>query len=265
MKQIYKELKKPEVQERYKTLVVDTIDIAADLCQKYICNQLGIDSMGEGGWGNNSWQRYKKEFEDMFRSLTQMGYAVFFISHSKTQTVKTPDGKEYQKNVPSLQSSALLIVENMADIYGYAHPVKADNGTTKVVLTLRDSTETVSCGCRFKYIKPEIDFNYDSLSAALTDAIDKEASINGGKYVTDERDTSTESLTFDFDKLKADCDAIINEYMATDKVYYCDRITQVIARYLGKDRKLKDATRDQAEFLYLILADLKEIEPPGQE
>jgi len=38
MKQVYRELKKPEVQETFKTIVVDTVDIAADLCQKYICN-----------------------------------------------------------------------------------------------------------------------------------------------------------------------------------------------------------------------------------
>ena len=63
MKQIYRELKKPEVQAIYKTIVVDTVDIAADLCQKYICNQLGIDNMGDGGWGSNSWSKYKKEFE----------------------------------------------------------------------------------------------------------------------------------------------------------------------------------------------------------
>ena len=50
MKQIFRELKKPEVQEAYKTIVVDTVDIAADLCQKYICSQLGIDNMGDGGW-----------------------------------------------------------------------------------------------------------------------------------------------------------------------------------------------------------------------
>jgi hypothetical protein len=88
MKQIYRELKKPEVQAVYKTVVVDTVDVAADLCQKYICNQLGIDNMGDGGWGTNSWSKYKKEFEDVFRGLTMMGYAVVFISHSKTGTDK---------------------------------------------------------------------------------------------------------------------------------------------------------------------------------
>jgi len=107
MKQVYRELKKPEVQAVYKTIVVDTVDIAADLCQKYICNQLGIDNMGDGGWGTNSWSKYKKEFEEIFRGLTMMGYAVVFISHSKTSTEKDQNGKEYTVTKPATQSSAL--------------------------------------------------------------------------------------------------------------------------------------------------------------
>lgn len=53
IKQVLRELKKPEVQETFKTIIVDTVDLAADFCQKYICDQLGIESIGEGGWTNN--------------------------------------------------------------------------------------------------------------------------------------------------------------------------------------------------------------------
>lgn len=38
MKQIVRELKKPEVKEIYKSIIIDTADVAADACQKYICN-----------------------------------------------------------------------------------------------------------------------------------------------------------------------------------------------------------------------------------
>lgn len=73
IKSAVRELKKPEYKEQYKSLIIDTVDLAADLCQKYICNTLGIESMGEGGWANNSWSRYKKEFEETFRTLAQLG------------------------------------------------------------------------------------------------------------------------------------------------------------------------------------------------
>ena len=39
-KQVLRELKKPEVQAVYKSIIIDTVDIAASLCEKYICNQL---------------------------------------------------------------------------------------------------------------------------------------------------------------------------------------------------------------------------------
>jgi len=55
MKQVMRELKKPEVQENFKSIVVDTIDIAADFAQKYVCNQLGIENIGDGGWTTNGW------------------------------------------------------------------------------------------------------------------------------------------------------------------------------------------------------------------
>ena len=51
MKQVYRELKKPEVQNVFKAIIVDTIDIAADRCKKYICQQNGIEDLGDLGYG----------------------------------------------------------------------------------------------------------------------------------------------------------------------------------------------------------------------
>lgn len=113
MKQVVRELKKPEVKEIYKSIIVDTADIAADFCQKYICSQLGIENIGDGGWATNGWAKYKKEFEDVFRTLTQLGYAVVFISHDKEKTIKPQNSNEYQQIGSSMQSSALAIIENM--------------------------------------------------------------------------------------------------------------------------------------------------------
>lgn len=53
MRLVYRELKKPEVKEHYKSIIIDTIDIASDMCQKYICNQKGIESLGDLGYGKS--------------------------------------------------------------------------------------------------------------------------------------------------------------------------------------------------------------------
>ena len=258
MKQVVRELKKPEVREAYKTLIIDTVDIAADCCQKYICNQLGIDNIGDGGWTNNGWAKYKKEFEDVFRSLTQMGYAVIFISHTKEKSCKRKDGTEYTQITPSLQTSANSIVENMADIYAYAHPERID-GMPKVILTMRHEDDTIFCGGRFKYIDSQIEFNYDSLVKALNDAIDREEqAIKNPSLFTEKREEIIEAPEYDYEALMKEFNGYVVDLMAKDKAFYSPRITAIVEKYLGKGKKVSETTISQAEFIHLINSEIKE-------
>lgn len=72
MKQVYRELKKNEVRAVYKAVVVDTIDVAADACKKYICQQNDIEELGDLPYGKG-WTKFKEEFNEVFRGLTQLG------------------------------------------------------------------------------------------------------------------------------------------------------------------------------------------------
>ena len=40
--------------------------------------------------------------------------------------------------------------------------------------------------------------------------------------------------------------------------YYGPRITKVVDKYLGKGKKVSDASIDQAEFIYLIISEIKD-------
>lgn len=258
MKQVMRELKKPEVQENFKSIVVDTIDIAADFAQKYVCNQLGIENIGDGGWTTNGWAKYKKEFEDVFRTLAQLGFAIVFISHDKEKTIKPQNGTEYQQIGSSMQSSALSIIENMADIIGYAHPKVNPDGTTQRVLTLRSLDNSIRCGCRFRYIEPEIPFSYEALTKALQEAINKEALENNGQYVTNERQTLSIAKEYDFDALMKEFSEIAGKLMETASAVNGPKITEIISKYLGKGKKISEATREQAELVYLIVQEIKD-------
>lgn len=258
MKQVMRELKKPEVQENFKSIVVDTIDIAADFAQKYVCNQLGIENIGDGGWTTNGWAKYKKEFEDVFRTVAQLGYAIVFISHDKEKTIKPQNGTEYQQIGSSMQSSALSIIENMADIIGYAHPKVNPDGTTQRVLTLRSLDNSIRCGCRFRYIEPEIPFSYEALTKALQEAINKEALENNGQYVTNKRQTISIAKEYDFDALMKEFSEIAGKLMETASAVNGPKITEIISKYLGKGKKISEATREQAELVYLIVQEIKD-------
>lgn len=249
MKQVYRELKKNEVRAVYKAVVVDTIDVAADACKKYICQQNDIEELGDLPYGKG-WTKFKEEFNEVFRGLTQLGYAVFFIGHDK-------EAKDNDGNItnirPSLSNSTREVIAGMADIYGYAK----QNGTKNSVLVLRDTTGFIECGCRFKYVPEVIPMNYNSLTEAIFKAIDEEANEHGNAYVTDERMAVIETPTYDYDALMEEFQTIVGKLMETNATTNGAKITQIIERYLGKGKKIIETTRDQAEFIYLIVQDIK--------
>lgn len=257
LRQVVRELKKPEVKERFSSLIIDTVDIMADLCQKYVCQQLGIESIGDGGWTNNGWSKYKKEFEETFRTLAQLGYAIVFLSHDKEKTIKPQSGAEYQQIGSSMQSSALAIVENMSDIIAYAHPKVTATGETERVLTLRSLDNSIRCGCRFSQIVAEVPFSYEALTKALNDAIDREALATGGKYVTDERAREVEVVSYDFDVEIEEFKNLVSKIMEQNQSNAI-KITAVTDKYLGKGKKASDATPAQAELIHLVNIELRE-------
>lgn len=253
MRQTYNQLRKPEVKARFKAVIVDTIDVAADKCKKYICQQNDIEDLGDLGYGKG-WTKFKDEFNEIFRGLTQLGYAVFFIGHHKEQTLNTSDGKERIIVRPNLSNSTRETIAGMADIYGYAHQLRADEMS---VLTLRDPSGSIECGCRFKYIPHEITLSYDNLVSAITNAIDKEAAEHDGKYVTEERAKVVEAPTYNYAALMDEFQTIVGQLMSTNPANGA-KITAIVEKYLGKGKKVSDTTETQVEFVHLIIEDIKE-------
>ena len=261
VKQVVRELKKPEVKETFSTIIVDTVDVAANYCEKYVCNQNGVDAIGAIPYGQG-WGLLKKEFEDVFRTITQLGYAVYFIAHYKEGSFKKQDGFEYSTIRPSVTDTYNKIIENMADIYGYMY-VTNDNGEVSRRIRLRSEDDSVRCGSRFKYIAPEIGADYKDLVKALNDAIDKEAQTKGAQFVTNEKNI-VQSVELDYDELMGQFNNLIDNLVksTTEEDFttnWSPRIVQITEKYLGKGKKVSQCTRDQAEMLKLIVVELEDL------
>ena len=71
---------------------------------KYIIDQNNVDTLNQIPYGQG-WVQVKRELESTFRAVTQLGYAVLFISHDKDKTFKRQDGTEYNQVVPTLSNS----------------------------------------------------------------------------------------------------------------------------------------------------------------
>ena len=252
MRQVYRELKKPEVREHFDAIIVDTIDIAADKCKKYICSQNDIEDLGDLGYGKG-WTKFKDEFNEVFRGLTQLGYAVFFIGHDKEVINEETKTKIVR---PAISNSIKTVIAGMADIYGYAHQ-KYEGEMS--VLTLRCSDGSIECGGRFKYLPDEIPTNYQALVTALQEAIDKEAKEHDNQFVTNEKIVPVaEEKTYDFAAMKTEFSNLVGTIMQANPANAA-KITAIVDKYLGKGKKVGDCNPSQSEQLELILLELRDL------
>ena len=260
-KQILKQLKSDEAHAMYDTIIVDTADLAYDLCEKYICNLNEVSKIGDIPYGGGYGQA-KKEFDEALRSIPQMNYGLVMISHAQDKTFTDEDGKEYNKIVPTLVNQPRLVVDRMVDILGYARPIEDEDGNIKTYLFLR-GTPRFEAGSRFKYTPEFIEFTYDNLVNALNDAIDKQAAELNGQYVTTEREAAhnvPESL--DFDNLMAQFNTMVTKLQAATGADFGKKwapiITEIVNKYLGKGKTVSGCSREQVEQLSLIVSDLQE-------
>lgn len=251
MRSAYRDLKKPEVKAMFDSVIVDTIDLAADYCKKYVCNQNDIESLSELGYGKG-WDKFKDEFNDVFRGLSQLGYAVVFLGHDKE--IINEDGTKTIR--PALSASTRTVISGMSDVYGYAHQKYAGEMS---VLTLRCSDGSIDCGGRFKYIKEEIPMSYDNLVKAVQEAVDKEAAEHDNKFVTDEKiPVSPLTTHYDFEALMTEFKDLVGALMSKNQSNSL-KITEIVEKYLGKGRKVGDCTSTQSEQLFLIVQDLRDL------
>lgn len=260
-KQVLKQLKDEKAHEQFSNIIVDTADIAYDLCEKYICNQGGVSAINELPYGQG-WAKASKEFDEALRSIPQMGYGLILISHAQDKTFKDESGEEYNQIVPTLANRPRLVVDRMADIIGYAAPMEDENGDTHTRLYMRGTTRFVA-GSRFKYTPDYIEFSYDNLVNAIGDAIDKQAEELDGKFVTNERTTAHKVVELpEYKDIMADIRTLIGQIQdaagADFKTNWQPRITEITNKYLGIGKKISETTPEQTEQLVLILDDLKE-------
>ena len=265
-KRVLRQLKEPKAQEVYETVIIDTADIAYDLCTKYICANNNADSVSDIPYGKG-YGMIEKEFDEALRSIVQLNFGLVIISHDTDKVFTNENKEQYNKIVPTLDKRANNICARLCDIIGYSRSVEDETGNLVTKLFMR-GTPRYEAGSRFKYTPDVIDFTYQNLVDAIADAIDKQMEEEGSNLFTDKRETAHQVIqSKDFDELMTEFDAIIGGIIktATDEEmtsYWSPRIQQITDKYLGKGNKVGNMNREQVEALSLIIDDLKEIPNP---
>ena len=252
------ELKEPETKQMFQTVVIDTADIAYDYCQKYICDDAGVDNIGDIGYGKG-YGMVEDEFDTCLRKIIQLDYSLVLISHSTERTEKDEQGNEYQKIEPTLDKRGRKICERTCDIIGLSRPVlNKETGQMQTRLFMRETPRFVA-GSRFKYIPDSIEFTYDNLVKAISDAIDKEAAEHDNKFVTNERKNEYAEHELQMPKfadMKAEAEVLFGSLTQKDASNR-NKISKIIQEYLGAGKKFSETTEADAEKVWLIIQELR--------
>ena len=265
-KRVLRQLKEPQAQTMYETIIIDTADIAYDLCTKYVCANNNADSVSDIPYGKG-YGMIEKEFDEALRTIVQLNFGLVIISHDTDKVFTDESKQQYNKIVPTLDKRANNICARLCDIIGYSRSVEDESGNLVTKLFMR-GTPRYEAGSRFKYTPDVIDFTYQNLVNAIADAIDQQMVEEGKDLFTDKRENvHQENVNKDFDELMNEFNNFINNLVKTASdeemtSYWSPRIQQVTDRYLGKGNKVGNMNRDQVEALSLIIDDVKEIPNP---
>lgn len=250
MKEVLRELRKPEVQEKFDTIVVDTATIAWELCEQFICMQNDVQEINEIPWGKG-FKLCSKEFNTTMRQITMLGYGLVFIAHSEEKPI--PDGQEGETFVaPALEKRAYKIINGMVDIIGY---IQVDLETGKRTLITRANKHIVA-GSRFRFLPAEIELSYENLANALADAIEKEGTASGGMIIDARLNEVTTKRNFDETLKEA---ANLWQQLVSKNENNLSEMQKIIKNHFGEIVKLSEAKESQQDLVELVIYDFKEL------
>lgn len=251
-KMVLRQLERPEVKERFDTIIIDTISIAWEQCETFVCQQNGVQKIADIPWGGG-YTACKKEFENSLRKITLLGYGVVLICHNSSRIEKSADGDEMEIIYPDMPKRAAEICNGLVDVIGYIGSEYDANGTQHRYLYTRE-TPTLFAGSRFKYLAPKIPFGYKELVNAIADAIEEAERVDGVKVV-DKIEQKVEEVK-DFAAVRAEASELWQK-LVDKNPDNANVILKKVEINMGHKMRLSEFTEDQVDLLQLVVEDMK--------
>ena len=253
-KAILRQLEKPEAQQMYNTITIDTVGLAWDMCEQFVCAQNGVQKIADIPWGGG-YSACKKEFESCLRKITQLGYGLVIIAHVDKRVEKRADDSEVEILGPQIPKRAYEIVNQLVDIIGYIDITWDEEGNSERYLYTR-KTPTVMAGSRFKYLAPKIKFGYNELVDAITDAIDKSEKLDGATIVDKQNIVIEETRSFS--EVRAEAQSLWTTLVEKDETN-ADVILKKVEMIFGRKIKLSEIMEDQVDLFELVVDEMKSL------
>jgi hypothetical protein len=249
-KLVLRQLEKPEAKAKFATICIDTVAIAYDLCEQFICAQNGVQKIGDIPYGGG-YAALSKEFDNALRKITMMGYGLIMTCHLKESSDENGEITGYK---PDLNNRCLKIVNGLVDIIGVITKTWDEHGESHRWIQTR-STPTIVAGSRYKYLAPRIPFGYNEFLEALGQAIDREQ--ENGAIVTDIAPVDTfEKL--DYKAIRAEASELWTVLIERDPDN-APVILKKVEMIFGRPIKLSEITEDQVDLFNLVVLDMRDM------
>lgn len=253
-KTVIRQLKSDEAKQVYETIIIDTAAVAADLCEKYICQREGISQLGDIPYGGG-YAMFGREFSDVFRELSLLGYGIVFLTHHEVVNKKHPVTNEDIEYIrPSLNKRAMNTINRLVDIIGYLH-VSWDEEDHAIRTLITRETPYVFAGSRFKFLKGSFPFGYNELLKEVQAAVEMEGKM--GATVVDTPDEKGVPKRVFQDVM--DEAAQVWEKLLEQDPDNVENMVGIIEQVFGRPIKLSTVKENQQELLELVVSELKNL------
>ena len=230
------------MQEKYQTVVVDTIENLVEFAEQATCQEFGVRDLSEITGKQNGYSIYRKDFKSQINKLCSYGYTVVFIGHEENiEKIDELTGDKYmflQPKGSNNEKASTRFVRDLCDFCMYLKPNGIDeNGDTVPSTAICKQTRNVFARSRYA-IKTFIKvFNAQNLEEAIVKAIEKSAENEGA--VLSDWEMKNDDYT------REDWLEVIKPYFQAVHKKYPDKVKDVIVSELGEGVKVSEATDEQ--------------------
>lgn len=254
-----RELQKPAVKERFKTVIIDTVTLMVSMVEKYVLTSMQIDHESKSNFGE-AYTRIKREFEESLLSIPQMGYGLVMVAHAEEGEVNNQATAKV-----NLNKRATAIVNGLADFILYTRKEFRDNSEGRpedeTVYAYSD-VASIQTKRRAKYFPRRFEFNFDNLVLALEEAVAKQKEVEGIAYsLSDDKEREVDNKykkdEIDFEPLKDKTIALATQMLETA---VAKDVEEILFDTIPQGFKISTLTTVHADLLEIIYDKLVELQ-----
>lgn len=260
-REVVRELKRPEVKEAYKTIVIDTVGLLTDMCMKYILDTNGVSELSEIPWGQG-WTKFKKEFRTQINTVAQLGYGIVFIAHSDTK--RDNETGAITAALPMMDKRPREAVIALVDFIMFLQKEPKDSNPEEItVYAYTQLASSIESKTRARHLSPRFEFNFNNLQSEIVKAIEAYETVEGGASLVTEKAVNlhvqSASSALPFDELKDKVMALATELLTSENTEIKAEATNIVSTIM-KGTRVSEANAthyDQLAALKESLIELK--------